>query len=72
MGNTDDYDVVMGPVANDDVFEVIEYYEDGTLTKEMAINALKIKKLFMQLTLKTEAALNMLKFIRSWQAEEDL
>jgi hypothetical protein len=72
VGNADDYDVVIGPVANDDVFEVIEYYEDGMFTKEAAINALKIKKLFTQFTMKTEAALNMLKFTEYWQAKETL
>jgi hypothetical protein len=60
-----DYDVIIGAVADDNVYAVIGYYEEGAYTEEMAINALKIKKLFMQMVLKTEKALNLLSFVKS-------
>jgi hypothetical protein len=66
-GKAGDYDIVIGPVANDDVFEVIGYYEDGVYTKEMALEKLKIKKLFNKYVFKSEAAIDTLIFIRSWQ-----
>ena len=56
-------DIVIGPVANDDVYRVIEFFESGMYTKEFAIDALKVKKLFNQYTVKTGAALGLLKFI---------
>ncbi|MDR1123215.1 MAG: DUF3990 domain-containing protein [Elusimicrobiota bacterium] len=59
------YDLVAGPVANDNVYTVIGYYEDGSFTEEMAISALKIKKLFTQIVLKTDKALALLKFAKS-------
>ncbi|MCL2045512.1 MAG: DUF3990 domain-containing protein [Oscillospiraceae bacterium] len=59
------YDIIYGPVANDDVYQVIGLFEDGILSKENAITALKVKQLFNQYTLKTNAALGLLKFISS-------
>jgi hypothetical protein len=61
----DDFDIVIGPVANDDIFEVVELYEDGTFTKEVAINAMKVKKLFNQYALKSPAAIEKLRYIGS-------
>jgi hypothetical protein len=56
-------DIIVGPVANDDVYRVVDDYENGLLTREMAIAALKIKKLYNQYTIKTETALRLLHFI---------
>jgi hypothetical protein len=58
-------DVVIGPVANDDVFEVIRIYESGAMTKEMALEAMKVKKLFDQYVLRTERGLSLLAFIEA-------
>ena len=56
------YDIVYGPVANDDVYLTIGVFESGILTKEQAIEALKVKKLYAQLVLKSAAALSWLKY----------
>jgi hypothetical protein len=58
-------DVIIGPIANDDVYRVLGLFENGILSKEYAIEALKVKKLFNQFTLATDAALNLLRFISS-------
>jgi hypothetical protein len=65
MGTAGDYDVVIGPMANDDVYQVVEYYQDGGITKQIALRRLKVKKLFNQFVLKTEASFAELRFKNS-------
>ena len=57
------FDIVYGPVANDDVFRTFIYYETGAYTKEQTLEALKIKKLFDQMCFLSETALEQLKYI---------
>ena len=64
------YDVVIGPVANDDIFEVVGKYEDGLITKAQAIKDFKVKKLYNQFTICSEAALRLLKFVSYKQYSE--
>jgi hypothetical protein len=65
------YDLVIGPVANDDVFTTLQLYEAGTLTREQTLEALKIKDLFNQYVFKSEKAISLLKFCNSFSASED-
>lgn len=58
-----EYDLVYGPVANDDVYTTFILYSAGALTKEQTLEALKIKKLYNQLVLTSEKALRYLKFV---------
>jgi len=58
-----EYELIYGPVANDDVYATFTLYSAGALTKEQTLEALKIKKLYNQLVLTSEKALNYLKFI---------
>lgn len=64
------YDLIYGPVANDDVYTTFNLYTSGVLTKEQTLEALKIKKLFNQLVLTTEKALRYLKFEGTVPEEE--
>lgn len=59
------YDVIIGAVANDDVYRTLQVYSSGLLTKEQALEALKVKKLFNQYVFATEKALNFLKFVEA-------
>ncbi|MDR0790405.1 MAG: DUF3990 domain-containing protein [Bacteroidales bacterium] len=59
------YDVVVGPVANDTVFNVIDLYIDGVLDREETIKRLKVRELFDQWTFCTEQAISFLKFIKA-------
>ena len=61
------YDLIIGAVANDDVYRTLQVYGAGLLTKEQALEALKIKKLFDQYVFATKEALALLNFM---QAEE--
>lgn len=64
------YNFIFGPVANDDVYTTFTLYTAGVLTKEQALEALKIKKLYNQLVLTSEKALSYLKFIGTVAQEE--
>ena len=66
-GNYDgeEYDLIIGAVANDDVYRTLQVYSTGLLTKEHAIEALKIKKLFDQYVFATNDALSCLMFVES-------
>lgn len=64
------YDVVYGPVANDDVYTTFTLYQSGTLTKEQTLEALKIKKLYDQMVFTTDRALEYLNFIGTVAKEE--
>ena len=64
------YDIVYGPVANDDVYTTFTLYTAGVLSKEQTIDALKIKKLYNQLVFATDKALSYLKFIGTVPQEE--
>jgi len=59
------YDVVIGPVANDTVYNVIDLYIDGTYSKDEAIKRLKVRELFNQWTFCTEKSIGFLKFCAS-------
>jgi len=61
--NGQKYDLIYGPVANDDVYATFTLYSAGALTKEQTLEALKIKKLYNQLVLTSEKALSYLKFV---------
>jgi len=60
------YDIVIGPVANDDVFATLIVYEQGILSTEQTLDALKVKKLYNQYVFKTEKALALLKYTDSF------
>lgn len=57
------YDLIIGAVANDDVYRTLQVYSAGLLTKAQAIEALKIRKLFDQCVFATNGALALLRFV---------
>ena len=59
------YDLIIGAVANDDVYRTLQVYSAGLLTKEQALEALKIKKLFNQYVFATIESISLLKFVGS-------
>lgn len=64
------FDFVYGPVGDDDVYTTFTLYTARVLTREQALEALKIKKLYNQLVLSSEKALSYLKFIGTVPKEE--
>lgn len=62
IDRTAGYDLICGPVANDDVYRTFILYSTGVYTKEQTIEALKIKKLYNQYVFTTARALSFLAF----------
>lgn len=56
------YGIIIGPVANDDVYTTLQLYLSGFLTREQALQTLKIKKLYNQYVFTTQEAMNLLHF----------
>ena len=66
----ENYDVIYGPVANDDVYTTFTLYQAGVLSKEQTLETLKIKKLYDQMVFTSEKALSFLKFKGTIPKEE--
>lgn len=60
-----DYDIVLGPVANDNLYATISLYENGELSAEAAVIQLMTHVLFNQVSFHTEKVLTQLRFIES-------
>ena len=58
-----DYDIVTGPVANDNVYLSFNLYESGFISKRELIRRLKTYKLVDQLLFHTERSLDTLKYV---------
>lgn len=61
--NSNSYDLVIGPVANDSTLPVIDDYIARKYTKEEAIKRLLPQNLTDQYALLTNKAINLLKFV---------
>lgn len=57
------YDVVIGPVADDNIYETIRFYETGVYDETETLRRLKVEKLYNQVVFKTEAALSCCKMV---------
>ena len=64
-GFTHDYDIVYGPVADDNVYTQFTLYEGGIISVPTLIQELKTYKLVDQYLFHTEKSLTALKFIES-------
>lgn len=64
-GQVHDYDLVFGPVANDNVFVTVNLYESGVLDAQSAIARLKAYKTYNQLSFHTDRVIKALKFVES-------
>lgn len=60
-----DYDIVIGGVANDKVFNTVELFFDGLIDKSEAIKRLKYEKPNLQVCFRTSAAIQRIAFVRS-------
>lgn len=61
------FDLVMGPVADDTLYITISLYENGKLDAEAAVAQLKTHLLFDQLSFHTEKACKLLTFVESFE-----
>lgn len=57
------FDVVIGPVANDNVYQTIRFFETGVYSKEEAMRRLLAERLFNQIVFKTAESLRCLRYV---------
>ena len=57
------YDMVIGPVADDKVFTVVQFYERGVYDKNEAIRRLKVEEVYNQILFHTEESLSYCRFL---------
>jgi hypothetical protein len=62
-------DVVIGPIANDTIFDTLGIMSSGYLKPEDALKLLMIGPEYTQVAIKTEKAANQLRFIGSERIE---
>lgn len=66
LTNKSDYDIVIGGVANDKVFNTIELYFEGLIEKKEAIKRLRYEKPNLQICIRNQKIMdNYLHFIES-------
>ena len=56
------YDIVIGPVANDDVYPTLQLYWTGAISADLAIAQLKIRSLYDQYCFLSEKSFAYLQF----------
>ena len=66
-----DYDIVMGPVANDNVYATVQLFETGILTEAETIIRLKVEKIYNQILFHTEKSLAFVSFKKYENAGEN-
>ena len=69
-GASHDFDMIMGPVANDRLYATISLYENGTLNANAAIEQLKTYTLFDQLSFHNQSVCQLLTFIESYEIQQ--
>ena len=55
------YDIVFGPIANDDLALLFRQFTDGLISVETLVKEMKYKKLTNQYSFHTEKAISLLK-----------
>jgi len=64
-------DIVAGPVANDDVFLMLQQYWEGVISTDDVLRGLKVKQFYDQFCFKTERAIAYLKYIDCIEQREE-
>lgn len=62
-GGTHPYDIVKGPMANDEIWDHVRDYLDGRMPREVFMAYAKFKKVTQQTTFHTMQALSTLRFV---------
>ena len=70
-GLTHEYDIVKGPVANDNLYQVLSGYEDGTYNIEETIRRLKTYLLSNQISFHTNEALSCIEYIETIEVGDE-
>lgn len=70
LGKPHKYDIVEGPMANDTIFNYVQDFVDGKITRAAFWELAKFKKPTHQICFNTENALKTLKFLKGYEVNE--
>lgn len=71
QGIPHDYDIVEGPMANDTIFNYIQDFTDGKISRAAFWELAKFKRPTHQISFHTAKALTALTFIKSYEVNDD-
>lgn len=66
-GNIHEYDVVIGPMADDTIYDYIEAYSQGQMNKKKFFELMKFKYPTNQISFHTIKALDCINFVESYE-----
>lgn len=66
-GGVHDYDVVIGPMADDTIYKYLEVYEIGKMNKEMFFEVMKYQYPMPQISVHTIRALDYMELVESYE-----
>ncbi len=66
-----DYDLIIGPIANDTLYDTLGILTSGMLKKSQALEVLQIGSLYNQIVIKSQKALQALKFEEALEISDE-
>lgn len=70
-GKSHDYDIVEGPMANDTIFNYVQNFIDGKISRSAFWELVKFKKPTHQISFHTERALKTLNFQTAYEVRDE-
>lgn len=70
LGEPHDYDIVEGPMANDTIFNCVQDFVDGKISRAAFWELAKFKKPTHQISFHTAKALTTLEFLKGYEVNE--
>ena len=71
LGHSHEYDIVEGHMANDTIFNYVQDFADGKITREAFWALAKFKKPTHQISFHTARALTTLSFIKAYEVQDE-
>lgn len=71
LGKPHDYDIVEGPMANDTIFNYVQNFVDGKISREAFWALVKFKRPTHQISFHTARALTTLRFSNGYEVSDE-
>jgi hypothetical protein len=71
LGKAHNYDIVEGPMADDTIFNYVQNFSDGKISREAFWSLAKFKHPTHQISFHTEKALKTLSFISASEVRDE-
>lgn len=71
LGNSHSYDIVEGPMADDTIFNYVQNFVDGKISREAFWNLAKFKRPTHQISFHTAKALTSLHFVKGSEVRDE-